>query len=100
MAPETPEQSIGKGYKYLAAGLRFAGGTVLFLLIGLWLDRKLGTSPLLTLIGALLGAFLGGLSMYRELIADSANQPTWKRKGGKDGRAGGRDGKGGRAGGR
>ena len=82
MAPETPEQSIGKGYKYLAAGLRFAGGTVLFLLAGLWLDRKLGTSPLLTLVGALLGAFLGGLSMYRELMADKANRPTWRRKNG------------------
>jgi F0F1-type ATP synthase assembly protein I len=90
MAPETPEQSIGKGYKYLAAGLRFAGGTVLFLLAGLWLDRKLGTSPLLTLVGALLGAILGGLSMYRELMTDSANKPTWRRKDGKDGRAGGR----------
>jgi F0F1-type ATP synthase assembly protein I len=64
--------------EYLAAGLRFAGGTVLFLLVGLWLDRKLGTSPLLTLVGALLGAFLGGLSMYRELMADQANKPTWR----------------------
>jgi F0F1-type ATP synthase assembly protein I len=81
MKPETPEQSIGKGYKYLAAGLRFAGGTVLFLLAGLWLDRKLGTSPLLTLVGALLGAFLGGLSMYRELMADKANRPTWRGRG-------------------
>jgi len=83
---------MGKGYKYLAAGLRFAGGTVLFLLVGLWLDRRLKISPLLTVAGALLGAFLGGLSMYRELMADKANRPTWKggNKGGKGGRAGGR----------
>jgi F0F1-type ATP synthase assembly protein I len=80
MEPESPEQAMGKGYKYLAAGLRFAGGTVVFLLVGLWLDRRLGTNPMLTLVGALLGAFLGGLSMYRELMADSANKPTWKRR--------------------
>jgi F0F1-type ATP synthase assembly protein I len=80
MEPESPEQAMGKGYKYLAAGLRFAGGTVVFLLVGLWLDRRLGTNPILTLVGALLGAFLGGLSMYRELMADSANKPTWKRR--------------------
>ena len=55
-----------------------APSPVLFLLAGLWLDRKLGTSPLLTLVGALLGAFLVGLSMYRELMADKANRPTWK----------------------
>jgi len=89
MEPETPEQAMGKGYKYLAAGLRFAGGTVVFLLVGLWLDRRLKISPVLTVTGALLGAFLGGLSMYRELMADSANRPTW-RKGGKGGKAGGR----------
>lgn len=81
---------MGKGYKYLAAGLRFAGGTVVFLLVGLWLDRRLKISPLLTVAGALLGAFLGGLSMYRELAADKANQPTWKKgkPGGKRGRLG------------
>ena len=81
---------MGKGYKYLAAGLRFAGGTVVFLLVGLWLDRRLKISPLLTLTGALLGAFLGGLSMYRELMADKANRPTWKsgKTGGKRGRLG------------
>ena len=80
MEPETPEQAMGKGYKYLAAGLRFAGGTVLFLLVGLWVDGKIGTSPLLTVLGALVGAGLGGLSMYRELTSDRANQPTWHQK--------------------
>ena len=72
---------MGKGYKYLAAGLRFAGGTVLFLLVGLWLDRKLGISPVLTVLGALVGAALGGLSMYREMAGDPANRPTWKGRG-------------------
>jgi F0F1-type ATP synthase assembly protein I len=90
MEPESPEQAMGKGYKYLAAGIRFAGGTVVFLLAGLWLDRRLGTSPLLTLFGALLGAFLGGLSMYRELMADKANRPTWRGRGkGEGGRGSG-----------
>jgi F0F1-type ATP synthase assembly protein I len=63
---------------------------VVFLLAGLWLDRRLGTSPLLTLFGALLGAFLGGLSMYRELMADKANRPTWRGRGkGEGGRGSG-----------
>ena len=69
---------MGRGYKYLAAGLRFGVGTLVFLLAGLWLDRRIGTSPFLTVLGALVGAFLGGFSMYRELMADKANRPTWK----------------------
>ena len=80
MAPESPEQAIGKGYKYLASGLRFGIGTLAFLLAGLWLDRRLHTRPFLTVLGALLGAFLGGFSMYRELMADKANRPTWHQK--------------------
>lgn len=83
MEPESPEQAIGKGYKYVAAALRFAGGIVVFLLAGLGLDRWLHTTPLFLLTGTVLGAVLGFLSVYRELMADQANRPTWK--GGKTG---------------
>ena len=61
---------MGKGYKYLAAGLRFAGGIVVFLFLGLLLDRKLNTTPLFLLIGVVLGAVLGFLSVYREVTAE------------------------------
>ena len=80
MAVESPEQSMGKGYKYLAAGLRFAGGIVVFLFGGLMLDRWLHTTPFLLILGTLLGGTLGFLSVYRELMADKANQPTWHEK--------------------
>ena len=61
---------MGKGYKYLAAGLRFAGGIVVFLFLGLLLDRKLNTTPLFLLIGVVLGGVLGFLSVYREVTAE------------------------------
>jgi F0F1-type ATP synthase assembly protein I len=89
MEPETPEQSIGKGYKYLAAGLRFAGGIVVFLFGGLLLDRWLHTLPLFLLVGTFLGGGLGFLSVYRELMADAANRPTWRKR--KVGKSGSRD---------
>ena len=70
MAEESREQALGKGYKYLAMGLRFAGGIVVFMFAGLFLDRKLGTTPLFLLIGVFAGGGLGFLSIYRELMAD------------------------------
>jgi len=70
MERETPEQAMGRGYKYLAAGLRFAGGIIVFLFLGLLLDHKLNTTPLFLLIGVVLGAVLGFLSVYREVTAE------------------------------
>jgi F0F1-type ATP synthase assembly protein I len=70
MAEESREQALGKGYKYLAMGLRFAGGIVVFLFAGLFLDRKAGTTPLFLLVGTIAGAVLGFLSIYRELTAE------------------------------
>ena len=69
---------MGKGYKYLAAGLRFAGGIVVFLFLGLLLDRKLNTTPLFLLVGVVLGAVLGFLSVYREVTAENRppDRPT------------------------
>ncbi len=80
MERETPEQSIGRGYKYLAAGLRFAGGIVVFLFLGLLLDRKLNTTPLFLLIGVFVGGGLGFLSVYREVMAEG------RRGGGAEGK--------------
>ncbi|MGH7560272.1 MAG: AtpZ/AtpI family protein [Gemmatimonadales bacterium] len=83
--PEEPEgtgKQMGAGYKYLATGLRFAGGIVLFVVCGFFLDRWLHTSPLFILLGTLVGAGLSFLSVYRELVADKANRPTWRRKSG------------------
>ena len=79
MDEETPEQAMGRGYKYLAMGLRFAGGIVVFLFAGLFLDKKLGTTPVSLLTGTLLGAGLGFFSIYRELKAEE----TARRQDGK-----------------
>ena len=79
MAEENRDAELGKGYKYLAMGLRFAGGIVVFLFAGLFLDKKLGTTPLFLLLGVLGGGGLGFLSVYRELTAEER-----KRKAGEE----------------
>jgi F0F1-type ATP synthase assembly protein I len=52
-------------------GLQLALSTGLFLLGGWWLDGKVGTTPLLTILGALLGAGAGFYSMIRQVQASS-----------------------------
>ena len=49
-------------------GLQFAGSIVLFLLVGMWLDRKLGTDPWLLIVGVFTGGTAGFWSMYRRLV--------------------------------
>ncbi len=46
-------------------GLQFVVTILVFLFIGQWLDRKLGTTPWMLLAGVLLGAGLGMWMMIR-----------------------------------
>jgi F0F1-type ATP synthase assembly protein I len=54
---------------YAGAGLQFAFGIVLFLLLGQWADRHLGTGPLFLILGVFIGGFGGFYSMYRRISA-------------------------------
>jgi F0F1-type ATP synthase assembly protein I len=60
---KTPEPS-GKGpspMRYAGLGVQLAVSLVVFVLIGQWADKKLGTNGILTMIAAFLG--FGG-TMY------------------------------------
>ncbi len=63
---------VGQG-RYLGYGLTLAAATFLFFLLGLWADGKLGTSPFLTIAGALGGAAAGFYNLYAHLISDSTD---------------------------
>lgn len=55
------------GSEFAGIGMQFAVSIVLFALAGIWLDKRLGTSPWL-LIGLVLGgSTLSFLSMYRRV---------------------------------
>ncbi len=82
MTDDQRDNGLGEGTQYLASALRFAGGTILFLFIGLGLDRWLGTTPFLTIGGALGGAGLSFFSVYREFTADP-DHPELKKWSGK-----------------
>ncbi|MEO8193963.1 MAG: AtpZ/AtpI family protein [Gemmatimonadales bacterium] len=54
---------------FAGAGLQFAVAIVLFVLVGQWADRKLGTSPFLLLAGVFIGGGAAFYSMYRRISA-------------------------------
>ena len=54
--------------RYSGFGLQFAFATLLFLLLGMWLDGKLGTTPWLMILGAFVGAGAGFYSLYFHLV--------------------------------
>jgi F0F1-type ATP synthase assembly protein I len=62
--------------RYSGLGLAWALSVLLFLLIGYWLDGKLGTLPWLTMTGAFIGAAGGFLSLYRGLTAARTGSET------------------------
>jgi ATP synthase protein I len=56
--------SVGE---YAGVGLQFALTIVGFMFAGMWLDRRLGTSPWLLILFVFGGAAAGFYSIYRKL---------------------------------
>ena len=56
--------------QYTGHGLTWALSTLLFLLGGWWLDGKVGTTPLFTILGAFVGAGAGFYSLYSHLTEE------------------------------
>ena len=62
-----PRGSLTEIYGLSGLGCLFAGGVIVFMAGGWLLDRVLGTFPVLLVIGALAGAALSTVSIYRRL---------------------------------
>lgn len=60
--------------RFTGFGLAWALSVLFFLLIGYWLDGRLGTLPWLTIVGAFLGAAGGFVSLYRGITAAAAHE--------------------------
>ena len=75
-----PKDEIKLG-TYAGVGLQFAIGIILFLFVGQWVDRKLGTSPVFLLAGVFVGGGAAFYSMYRRLsAAQKADDDRRKRE--------------------
>lgn len=62
-------RSAGSGAsEFAGAGLQFAATIVVFMFLGMWLDRTLHSSPWLLLICVFAGAGAGFYAIYRKLM--------------------------------
>jgi F0F1-type ATP synthase assembly protein I len=72
--PPGPKPSRGDtaptGAQFAGAGLQFAVAIVAFMFLGIWLDKRLGSSPWFVLVCVFLGAGAGFYSIYRKLTGD------------------------------
>ena len=77
------ENYAGKKYveagPYLGLGVQLAASIILMFFLGYWLDGKLGTSPLLTIIMSFLGGFAGIYNVIKTVL--ELNRKSKREKG-------------------
>ena len=76
----SPTSSLASASAYAGMGLQFALSILLFVWLGQWLDRKLGTEPWLLLLGAFVGAGAGFYAIYRRLTSDLKREEAEKQQ--------------------
>ena len=65
-----PRELMRASGQYMGYGLAWALSVLLFLGVGAWLDSKIGTSPLLLVAGAFVGAAAGFYSLYYHIVIE------------------------------
>jgi ATP synthase protein I len=83
--PGAGNQGPGAG-AYASFGLQFVVALLVFLWLGQWLDRRLGTAPVFLLVGVFAGAGGSFYAMYRKLMAaqEREEQATKARRAERD----------------
>ena len=65
--------SLAEGYRkaspYIGASTSLVAAVGLFTWLGIWLDRRWGTTPWLTLAGVVIGMTGGFISFFRTVLA-------------------------------
>lgn len=65
-----PREILRVSGRYMGHGLTLALSVLLFLAGGAWVDSKLGTTPVLLVVGAFVGAAAGFYSLYYHIVIE------------------------------
>jgi len=65
-----PRDVMRASGQFMGHGLAWALSVLLFLAVGGWLDTKLGTSPVLLILGAFVGGGAGFYSLYYHIVIE------------------------------
>jgi len=76
------------GAEYAGAGVQLAMTLVAFMFLGIWLDKRLGSSPWFVLICVFVGAGAGFYSIYRKLMGSAKRASTETGREGSGGQGG------------
>jgi F0F1-type ATP synthase assembly protein I len=78
--PGLPVKKPAGAAKYAGLGVQLAAAILLFVFLGQWLDKKLGTEALFTILGAFLG--FGGTmwSLIRRLNRENREDEAKKQR--------------------
>ena len=64
----------GAAIRLIGVGFYIGGSIVLGVVVGLWLDSKLNTQPILVIVGLLLGIAIAFYGVYRMLLPLISNK--------------------------
>jgi F0F1-type ATP synthase assembly protein I len=70
------EDKSRAGLRFAGIGFEFAAAVGGLTVAGYWLDRKLGTAPLWTLIGLFVGLLGGTYNLIREVLPRKARRSS------------------------
>lgn len=65
-----PRDLLRASGQYMGLGLSWALSVLLFLGVGAWLDSKLGSEPILLILGAFVGAGAGFYYFYHHIVIE------------------------------
>lgn len=66
-------KELGQAWRYDSLGYTFAFSVIVFAGLGFLLDRWLHTTPIITVVGTLLGAGMAFFWVYQKVKADEAS---------------------------
>lgn len=74
--PDARREILRVSGQFMGHGLTWALSVLLFMGVGAWLDSKVGTAPVLMVLGAFVGGGAGFYSLYAHIVIDSGSRDS------------------------